>query len=146
MNFKIKNHQKYKEISKNYDKINELKRLNETDYEINLLYNQINLLRQEIESEIISESHVILTTNSSSTLDALNEIQFGVVIIDEASQTTIPKVLLPISKADKFILAGDHKQLPPTVKSKCEKLEETLFEKLIINFPNQKQFLNVHIE
>lgn len=143
LNFKIKNHSKYKEISKNYDKINELKRLNETDYEINLLYNQINVLRQEIESEIISESHVILTTNSSSTLDILDEIQFGVAIIDEASQTTIPKVLLPISKADKFILAGDHKQLPPTVKSKCETLEETLFEKLITNFPNQKQFLNV---
>ena len=41
---------------------------------------------------------------------------FDVAIIDEASQA-IPKVFNPISKAKCFILAGDHKQLPPTVIS-----------------------------
>lgn len=143
LTFKLKNHPKYKEISKNFDKINELKRLDETEYEINQLYAKNNELKQEIESEIISKSQVILTTNSSAALEIIQEIQFDVAIIDEASQTTIPKVLIPISKADKFILAGDHKQLPPTVKSNCKQLEETLFEKLINNFPTQKQFLNI---
>ncbi|WP_298517659.1 AAA domain-containing protein [uncultured Methanobrevibacter sp.] len=144
LNFKFKNHPKYKEISKNLKKIKKL--TNKPNYDkflINQLYAKNNLLKQEIESEIISESEIVLTTNSSSTLDVLNNVSFGVAVIDEASQTTIPKVLLPISKADKFILAGDHKQLPPTVKSKCVELEETLFKKLINNFPSQKQFLNI---
>ena len=135
LNFKFKNHPKYKEISKNLKKIKKL--TNKPNYDkflINQLYAKNNLLKQEIESEIISESEIVLTTNSSSTLDVLNNVSFGVAVIDEASQTTIPKVLLPISKADKFILAGDHKQLPPTVKSKCVELEETLFKKLINNF------------
>lgn len=144
LNFKFKNHPKYKEISKNFNTIKKLtNKSNYNKFLINQLYAKNNLLKQEIESEIISESEIVLTTNSSSTLDVLNNVSFGVAVIDEASQTTIPKVLLPISKADKFILAGDHKQLPPTVKSDSVELEETLFEKLITNFPNQKEILNV---
>ena len=73
----------------------------------------------------------------------LSHCHFDVAIIDEASQTTIPSVLIPIAKADKFILAGDPKQLPPTVASNNNELKITLFEILQKNFPEQQKFLNV---
>lgn len=97
-----------------------------------------------IMEDIINESQVILTTNSSAARDELSDIEFDVAIIDEASQTTIPSILIPIAKAKRFILAGDHKQLPPVVSSDSAKeLEETLFEKFIEKYPSKKQLLNI---
>ena len=53
-------------------------------------------------------------------------------------------VLIPIAKAHRFILAGDHKQLPPTIIStKAGELENTLFEALIRKYPHKSQLLNV---
>ncbi|HHD83765.1 MAG TPA: IGHMBP2 family helicase, partial [Campylobacteraceae bacterium] len=51
--------------------------------------------------------------------------------------------LIPIAKADRFIIAGDHKQLPPTVVSNEPRLKETLFEKLIERYPNLSSMLTV---
>lgn len=97
-----------------------------------------------IMEDIINESQVILTTNSSAARDELSDIEFDVAIIDEASQTTIPSILIPIAKAKRFILAGDHKQLPPVISSDAAKeLEETLFKKFIEKYPSKKQLLNV---
>ncbi len=71
----------------------------------------------------------------------LIDYHFEVAIIDEASQTTIPSVLIPIAKASKFILAGDPKQLPPTVTSNNKELKKTLFEILQKNFPQQQKII-----
>lgn len=99
---------------------------------------------EKIIKDIIKKSQVILTTNSSAAVDEISDIRFDVAIIDEASQTTIPSVLIPISKAKRFILAGDHKQLPPTVLSDdAKELEITMFEKLIEKYPDKKQLLNI---
>ena len=99
---------------------------------------------KKIVDDILNKSQVILTTNSSAALEEVSRFKFDVAIIDEASQTTIPSILIPISKAKRFILAGDHKQLPPTVLSTSAKeLEITLFEKLIELYPDRKQLLNV---
>ena len=115
------------------------------DYKIN---NQItgksitNEERQQIEKEILENSQVILTTNSSAGSIILSDIQFHIAIIDEASQATIPSTLIPINKAEKFILIGDHKQLPPVVSSNNTKyLSKSLFEELIENYPQQSQEL-----
>ncbi len=43
--------------------------------------------------------------------------RFDVVVIDEAGQLDEPAALAPLSLADKFILCGDHLQLPPVVRS-----------------------------
>jgi len=94
---------------------------------------------ERIVKEIIEESDVVISTNSSAFL---LEESFDTAVIDEASQATIPSVLIPINRAKKFILAGDHRQLPPTV-IKAEKLSETLFEKLIELYPEKSQLLNV---
>ncbi len=93
--------------------------------------------------DIVETSDVILSTNSSAALDSISNTKFDVVIIDEASQATIPSVLIPIAKARRFILAGDHKQLPPTIISdKAHDLEDTLFESLIEKYPHKSQLLN----
>jgi predicted DNA helicase len=56
---------------------------------------------------------------------------FTTLFIDEAAQALEPMCWIPISRCDRVIFAGDHFQLPPTVKSKiaeAEGLKETLFE------------------
>ncbi|MCF0225948.1 MAG: IGHMBP2 family helicase, partial [Methanobrevibacter sp.] len=105
---------------------------------------EINIVEDRIIKDIVLNSDVILSTNSSAALEDIENIKFDVAIIDEASQATIPSVLIPIAKANKFVLAGDHKQLPPTIISKkAQSLEDTLFEKLINKYPDKSSLLNV---
>jgi len=82
--------------------------------------------------------------------------EFDVVIVDEVSKAMPPELVLPILKAKKLILVGDHKQLPPIVKDvSLEDLanetgislasldfETTVFEKLISNNPDSFVMLN----
>ncbi len=105
---------------------------------------EISKIEERIAEKILEEAEVVLCTNSSAALDFLRNFEFDTAIIDEATQATIPSILIPICKAKKFILAGDHKQLPPTVLSeKAKALSETLFEKLIQRYPEKSVLLNV---
>ncbi len=96
-------------------------------------------LEMEIERELIESAEVVLSTNSTAFL---LEKDFDVVVVDEATQATIPSVLIPISKAERFVMAGDHKQLPPTVL-KAKELSRTLFEMLISKHPQNSAMLEV---
>lgn len=153
---KLENHDLYSKIERFNKEVERLS--NELDKIKSKSKNRKNFLRKEIRKyngyirktekiimeDIIKESQVILTTNSSAARDELSDIEFGVAIIDEASQTTIPSILIPIAKTKRFILAGDHNQLPPVVSSDSAKeLKETLFEKFIKKYPSKKQLLNV---
>ncbi|USH00406.1 IGHMBP2 family helicase [Thermococcus argininiproducens] len=112
--------------------------------QIQKLYKFAEKIESEIIREIIEDVDVVLSTNSSSALEFIKDVEFDVVIIDEASQATIPSVLIPIAKAKRFILAGDHKQLPPTILSEeAKELSETLFEKLISLYPSKARMLEV---
>jgi predicted DNA helicase len=116
----------------------------ELNNEIQKLLDKAKQIENEIISEIIESSEVILSTNSSAALEFIKDVEFDVAIIDEATQATIPSVLIPIAKAKRFILAGDHKQLPPTILSeKAKELSETLFEKLIEKYPQNSKMLEV---
>ncbi|WP_409200392.1 IGHMBP2 family helicase [Methanobrevibacter sp. DSM 116169] len=116
----------------------------EANEAVDELNKKIKLIEDKIISDIIKNSDIILATNSSAALEFIDEIRFDVAIIDEASQSTIPSVLIPIAKARKFILAGDHKQLPPTViSSKAQDLQNTLFEGLINKYENRSKLLNI---
>lgn len=98
--------------------------------------------KQEIVDRILERSNVILTTNSSAGSKTLSNIKFDIAIIDEASQATIPSVLIPINKAKKFVLIGDHKQLPPVIfNNNTEYLKTSLFEELIVNYEHQSEEL-----
>lgn len=128
----------------NSDTIKSMARWIDYNDKVNEFYGKIEKLEFKIVNEIIEDSDVIVSTNSSAFLESIAHVKFDVAVIDEASQTTIPSVLIPIAKAHRFILAGDHKQLPPTILSQkaCE-LEETLFESLIRLYPHKAQLLNV---
>lgn len=74
-------------------------------------------LEDRLIAEIFQHAQVICTTLVGAASDKLDGVQFGTVIIDEASQALEPECWAAILKAKRVILAGDHLQLPPTVKS-----------------------------
>ena len=116
----------------------------EINQEIGEAHDDIKRIESRMIKDIIDSSDVILATNSSAALEAIARVKFDVAIIDEASQATIPSVLIPIAKAHRFILAGDHKQLPPTIISdRAGELSKTLFEELIRTYPFKSQLLNI---
>ena len=126
------------------DKMKSMAKWIEASQEIDEAHDEIKRIENKMIKKIIDESDVILATNSSAALDSIANTKFDVAIIDEASQATIPSILIPISKAHRFILAGDHKQLPPTIISeRALELENTLFESLIEKYPFKSQLLNV---
>ena len=126
------------------DKIKSMAKWIEINQEIDEAHDEIKRIENRMIKSIIDESDVILATNSSAALESIARVKFDVAIIDEASQATIPSVLIPIAKAHRFILAGDHKQLPPTIISeRAGELEKTLFEELIKMYPHKSQLLNV---
>ncbi|WP_303739720.1 IGHMBP2 family helicase [Methanobrevibacter thaueri] len=126
------------------DKIKSMAKWIEINQEIDEAHDEIKRIENRMIKSIIEESDVILATNSSAALESIARVKFDVAIIDEASQATIPSVLIPIAKAHRFILAGDHKQLPPTIISeRAGALEKTLFEELIKMYPYKSQLLNV---
>ena len=97
------------------------------------LKEEYNLYLNHAIKKIINNSKVILTTNSSSALEIIEDLSFDYLIHDEASQSTEPSSIIPLVKCRKAIFAGDHKQLPPTVI--CEDNEElklSLFERLMM--------------
>jgi len=100
--------------------------------EINALYEEANQLQQKAIHALLDEASVVCTTNSTAGSELLKDFTFDVVCVDEATQSTEPETLIPLIKGKKWILAGDHKQLPPTVKSeKATPLKVSLFERLM---------------
>jgi len=106
----------------------------ELNKELSAVKNKINEYKNKALREVLDRSHIVFSTNSTAGSDILKDEDFDVVIIDEATQATEPSSLIPLIKAKKAILAGDHKQLPPTIlsmKAKEEGLEVSLFERMI---------------
>ena len=109
--------------------------------ERNALYSELKTIRTDIKylenyiiSDIISKSRVITATPVGSSQRILHKIKFNTVFIDEAAQALEPMCWIPILKAKRVIFAGDHHQLPPTIKSQTaakKGLQKTLFEKAI---------------
>ena len=83
---------------------------------------------------ITENTQVFACTLTGANHQIMERMSFGTVFIDEAAQALEPACWIPIMKAYKVIFAGDHQQLPPTIKSfeaAKEGLSETLFEKSI---------------
>lgn len=88
----------------------------------------------EIVDDVLFSTRVIACTLVGANHPKLKELKFSTCFIDEAGQALEPASWIPIIKSNKVVFAGDHLQLPPTVKSyeAGEKgLKETLFEKAI---------------
>ncbi len=85
---------------------------------------------------VLENADVICTTNSTAGSEMLRDLKFDFVVIDEATQAVEPSCLIPMLKGTRILMAGDHKQLPPTVMSYDAKaLQLTLFERLIKIYP-----------
>jgi len=85
-------------------------------------------------NRVIRDADVVCTTNSTAGSEILRGVKFDVAVIDEATQSTEPSALIPVLKAKRFIMAGDHKQLPPTVLNEAAawgSLSRSLFERLL---------------
>ncbi len=96
------------------------------------LYERARNIEEKLIKSVLSKTDVVCTTNSSAGSDALKDVYFDVVFIDEATQSTEPSCLIPVVKGSKVVMAGDHKQLPPTVLSmEASDLTYTLFERLM---------------
>lgn len=91
-------------------------------------------IEQYIAESVLNKAQVITATLVGAANQAIRNRRFRTVFIDEAVQALEPACWIPILKAERVIFAGDHCQLPPTVKSyEAAKagLAETLFEKVI---------------
>lgn len=99
--------------------------------QIRALEQEIRVLDRDILAQVLREAPVMVGTHAASRDFVLGDRRFDVLIMDEAAQATEPSSWIPILKAEKIVLAGDHFQLPPTVKSaEAERrgLGVTLFE------------------
>ncbi|WP_049890980.1 IGHMBP2 family helicase [Methanohalobium evestigatum] len=119
----------------------------ELQEQINSIIEKAKKFEDEAVDELIQETDVVCTTNSTAGSDLLENEYFDDVVIDEATQSTEPSCLIPMKHGNKVILAGDHKQLPPTIlnqEAKKEGLEETLFERMLeVHGTQIKQMLNI---
>ena len=99
---------------------------------INALLEQVRILEKRAVEGLLHDAEVVCATNVSAGSDALRDSRFDVAFIDEATQAMEPSCLIPMVKASKWVLAGDHRQLPPTVLSReASELHRTLFERWI---------------
>lgn len=95
---------------------------------------EARFLEDYIVDELFKNSQVICCTPVTSTHKALARKRFHTLFFDEASQALEPLVWIPLLKCKRLILAGDHFQLPPVVKSMEAKrggLDETLLDRCI---------------
>ncbi|AFM03091.1 DNA/RNA helicase, superfamily I [Bernardetia litoralis DSM 6794] len=103
-------------------------------------------LEEYISKHVLEHSQVLACTLAGSANYMLNHRTFSTLFIDEAAQALEGATWIPILKANRVIMAGDHQQLPPTIKSfEAAKsgLENTLFEKIIKNHPQTANMLSV---
>jgi ATP-dependent RNA/DNA helicase IGHMBP2 len=89
-------------------------------------------LEEYIIAEQFDKAQVIACTPVVSAGRMMRDRQFSTLFVDEAAQVLEPMCWIPITRSNRVVFAGDHFQLPPTVKSKraeAEGLKETLFER-----------------
>ena len=114
-------------------------------------YQEVKALRKEIRGreekvvqELISTAQVVLATTIGAANRILDRVKdgFDLVVIDEAAQALEASCWIPILRGRKVVLAGDHCQLPPTIKSRHHRAQEglakTMFERLMELYGDDK--------
>ncbi len=105
-----------------------------------------DLLEFHIVNDLLQKSDVICCTLVGSSHHVLRGRKYKSVFIDEAGQALEPACWIPILRSRRVIFAGDHQQLPPTIKSNEAAragLAVTLFEKGITRHPSKAKMLQV---
>ncbi|EOZ95828.1 Superfamily I DNA/RNA helicase [Indibacter alkaliphilus LW1] len=157
---KIANHASYKDLKRLKKSIDELVKMgkkykrsfgHEERMQRRRYFEEADRCRDEAKSledyivyDIFQSSQVIACTLVGAASSYLKSFSFPVVFIDEAGQGLEAATWIPIQKAKKVVMAGDHLQLPPTIKSfEASKsgLGITLFEKAILRQPSSAVML-----
>lgn len=100
---------------------------------------EIGNTEEYIIADLLGKAQVITATLVGANHHSVKHLRYETVIIDEAGQALEPACWIPILKGKKLVLAGDHCQLPPTLKSEQAArngLAITLLEKLVSQHPN----------
>ncbi len=118
---------------------NRISRLRDRATELEILINE----------DLFSSARVIASTLVSSNHRILTGRRFSTLFIDEAAQALEAACWIAIRKADRVILAGDHCQLPPTIK--CIEaarggLDHTLMEKIVAVKPTSVSLLKNSVQ
>lgn len=115
---------------------NRLSRLRDRATELEILIN----------ADLFDSARVIASTLVSSNHRLLNGRRFPTLFIDEAAQALEAACWIAIRKADRVVLAGDHCQLPPTIKcvdAARSGLDKTLMEKVVQQKPSAVSLLKM---
>ncbi|MBX2904647.1 MAG: Flp pilus assembly complex ATPase component TadA [Taibaiella sp.] len=102
--------------------------------EANKIMKEVGRMEQYITGDIVSKAQVVTATLVGANHYTVRDLEYKTVVIDEAGQALEPACWIPILKGKRVILAGDHCQLPPTIKSDAAArggLSETLMEKCV---------------
>lgn len=159
---KITLHDSYKDLKKLKKKADEYRKLGqkykrsfgpEERMQRKRLFDEANRLKDEAEHleeyimyDVFQQTQVFASTLVGASNSALKGMKFPIVFIDEAAQGLEAASWIPIQKALKVVMAGDHCQLPPTIKSyEAAKagLSETLFEKVTKRQPQVTKMLQL---
>lgn len=105
---------------------------------------EVEKTEQYIVEDILSKADVITATLVGAAHYTVRHLRYHTVVIDEAGQALEPACWIPILKAKKLVMAGDHQQLPPTIKSDAAapELGITLMEKAVALHPEAVVLLN----
>jgi ATP-dependent RNA/DNA helicase IGHMBP2 len=106
--------------------------------EAHRIMKDVEKTEQYIIDQVLASADVITATLVGASHYTIRDLQFHTVVIDEAGQGLEPACWIPILRAEKVVFAGDHCQLPPTIKSLSAAksgLSTTLFEKCIVAHP-----------
>ena len=123
------------------------KRGNESYHQqLDRLKSRATELEVRINAELFAEARVIASTLVGSANRVLEGQRFTTLFIDEAAQALEAACWIPIRKVSRVVFAGDHCQLPPTVKSIAALkagLGKTLMERIVENKPEVVTLLQV---
>lgn len=106
--------------------------------EAHKIMKEVSNTEQYIMDDLIAKAQVITATLVGSNHYTVKKLKYHTVVMDEAGQSLEPAAWIPVLKAQKLILAGDHYQLSPTVKSNTAAkngLSTTLLEKCVALHP-----------
>jgi superfamily I DNA and/or RNA helicase len=107
------------------------KREREAKVEAGRLFADARRMERQAVQEVMRRTRVLCGTLTGYARELPEDEGFDVLVVDEASQALTPALLLGIARAKRVVLAGDHKQLPPTVispRAEAEGLGRTAFD------------------
>lgn len=147
---RFENHPEYPElwaIRKSIRDIREKKQRGDSAHQkIARLRERAQELEMRIHESLMNEARVVACTLVGSANKILVGQKFSTLFIDEAAQALEPACWIAIRRAHRIVLAGDHQQLPATVKcyeAQKQGLGKTLMERIVENVPSAVTLLRV---